>query len=183
MPALQSITIHTPEGAFHIIVDENDVARVSGFGALEDVAKRLPLVLQTVPITPVDSHPYQTVVAAYFDGDPTALGAIPRTQTGSDFQQKVWQAISEIPYGQTITYKQLAAAAGNPAAVRAAGTTCGLNRLILLVPCHRVLRSDGGIGNYLYGTVLKTNLLQREGAITQTPAWQPRREVVEMDNQ
>jgi methylated-DNA-[protein]-cysteine S-methyltransferase len=104
-------------------------------------------------------------VRAYYKGDAAALDAIPRSQDGSDFQKRVWQAIGAIPYGSTLSYKQLAASSGNPAAIRAAGTICGLNRLILLVPCHRILKSDGSIGSYLYGPAIKTSLLRHEKAI------------------
>ncbi len=138
---------------------------MSGFGSLSELAKRLPEELQGITITSAKNHPYEARVRAYFAGDKTALDAISRDQTGTEFQQRVWRAINSIPYGQTISYKQLAERSGNVAAVRAAGTICGLNRLILLIPCHRVLKSDGGIGNYLYGTEIKKSLLRREGVI------------------
>ena len=77
----------------------------------------------------------------------------------------IWDVISAVPYGKTISYKTLAKASGNPAAIRAAGTVCGLNRLILLIPCHRVLKSDGSIGSYLYGPKIKESLLRHEGAL------------------
>lgn len=164
-PTLRAVTTNTPEGAFHIIIDEGDVARASGFGGLDELAKRLPEALRGLAIAPAKHHPYEGHVQAYFAGDKTALDNISRDQTGTAFQQQVWRAISGIAYGQTISYKQLAERSGNPAATRAAGTICGLNRLILLIPCHRVLKSDGGIGNYLYGSGIKASLLQREGAL------------------
>ena len=159
---LRAITTDTPEGEFHVIIDETDVARASGFGDLDELAKRLPEGLRGLAIMPEKDHPYEAHVRAYFAGDKTALDDIPRDQMGTDFQQRVWRAISDIPYGQTISYKQLADASGNPAAIRAAGTICGLNRLILLIPCHRVLKSDGSSGNYLYGVPIKESLLWRE---------------------
>lgn len=162
---LRAVTINTPEGEFHMIIDEREMARASGFGDIKKLARRLPEELRSVAIVPVADHPYATQVRAYFTGDASALDAIPRDQTGTEFQRRVWRAISEIPYGQAISYKQLAERSGNVAAVRAAGTICGLNRLILLIPCHRVLKSDGGIGSYLYGSPMKTSLLQREGAM------------------
>lgn len=165
MSALRYSTTKTPDGDFHIIIDADDRARASGFGDIASLRKRLPEELRSVGLEQVQSHPYEQLVVAYYDGEMTALDKIPRMQTGSEFQQKVWNAMSEIPYGKTISYKQLAEKSGNPAAIRAAGTICGLNRLILLVPCHRVLKSDGTIGNYLYGSAIKESLLQREGAI------------------
>ena len=162
---LRAVTTNTPEGAFHIIIDEVDVARASGFGGLNELAKRLPEELQGIAITPEKDHPYEAYVRAYFAGDKTALANISCDQTGTEFQQRVWRVIGDIPYGQTISYKQLAESSGNAAAVRAAGTICGLNRLILLIPCHRVLKSDGSVGSYLYGTKIKESLLRHEGAL------------------
>lgn len=164
MNKLQTITMTTPDGVFHIVIDDKGVARASGFGDLQDLRKRLPAELRGTPVEPAHDHSYEAFVQAYYDGDTTALDAIPRAQNGSDFQKRVWRAISNIPYGKTISYKELASAAGNSGAVRAAGTACGLNRLILLVPCHRVLKSDGSIGNYLYGPKIKTSLLRSEQA-------------------
>lgn len=164
MNTLQLIATTTPDGDFHIIIDEKGVARASGFGEVDILARRLPEELQGIAISPTKDHPYEAHVRAYYQGDKNALDAIPRNQDGSDFQRKVWQAISQIPYGKTVSYKQLADASGNPAAIRAAGTICGLNKLILLVPCHRVLKSDGSIGSYLYGTKIKESLLRHEYA-------------------
>ena len=165
MDTLRYINCETPNGAFHIIVDSDDIARASGFGSLIDLQRRLPLEFHDASLESATSHPYESLVTAYYDGDQSALGKIPRHQEGSDFQEKVWQAIGAIPYGKTMSYKELAEASGNSAAIRAAGTICGLNKLILLVPCHRILKSDGSVGSYLYGPEIKTSLLRREHAI------------------
>lgn len=165
MNILRTITTPTPDGDFTIIVNNHNVAQASGFGNLTQLITRLPSESQPFPVEAADNHPYEALVRAYYEGDIAALDSIPRTQPGSDFQKKVWQAISSIPYGQTVSYKELALISGNPAAIRAAGTICGLNRLILLIPCHRILKSDGGIGNYLYGSVIKKSLLEREARL------------------
>lgn len=68
-------------------------------------------------------------------------------------------------FGNTLTYKQLAENINNLDAVRAVGTACGLNLLLLLVPCHRILSSDGGLGGYVYGLDIKQKLLELEGVI------------------
>lgn len=164
--SLKIITTDTPDGLFHIIIDQDDVARASGFGEASHLATRLPEELRFLEIETAQTHPYQALVTAYYNGDTAALDKIPRSQTGTDFQKNVWRAISKIEYGKTLSYKQLANESGNPSAIRAAGTICGLNRLILLIPCHRVLKSDGGIGSYLYGPVIKESLLRHEGAIS-----------------
>ena len=158
------VTAQTPDGDLHLIIDDHEVVRASGFGSVQELQKRLPAKLRADDMSRLAIHPYQKLVQAYYDGDRTALDHIPRQQDGSHFQQKAWSAISSVPYGKTISYKELAIAADNPGAVRAVGTACGQNRLILLVPCHRVLKSDGSIGNYLYGPRLKAALLSREQA-------------------
>jgi AraC family transcriptional regulator, regulatory protein of adaptative response / methylated-DNA-[protein]-cysteine methyltransferase len=96
--------------------------------------------------------------------DPARQANLPVDVAGTAFQQAVWQALRDIPAGETRTYSQVAAAVGRPAAVRAAGTACGDNSLAILIPCHRVLRTDGSLGGYAYGLDRKEKLLAREGA-------------------
>lgn len=81
------------------------------------------------------------------------------------FRREVLRATAQIPYGQTASYRRVATQAGRPAAVRAAGTALATNPLAILVPCHRVLRSDGALGAYRGGTEVKAQLLGLEGAI------------------
>ena len=104
-------------------------------------------------------------VADYFDGDIDAFDRLQVRQPGSAFSQKAWRAMRKIPSGKIITYSQLAAKAGSPAAVRAAGTACGRNAIAPIIPCHRIIRSDGSLGNYGYGVSKKSWLLRHEGAI------------------
>lgn len=82
---------------------------------------------------------------------------------GTDFQRRVWQAIARIPAGKVISYAELARRAGRPRAVRAAAQACGANPVPLLVPCHRVVSSDGRLGGFGGGLPLKRKLLAREG--------------------
>lgn len=81
---------------------------------------------------------------------------------GTPFQEACWQALRVIPRGQIRNYAQLAASVGKPGAVRAAGSANGANPVALLVPCHRVIRSDGTLGGYAYGLDIKRALLERE---------------------
>jgi methylated-DNA-[protein]-cysteine S-methyltransferase len=164
MSTLRIITTSTPDGDFYMIADDDDVVRASGFGDVDSLAARLPEALRGIPLQAAKAHPYQQLVQAYYGGDKQALDRIVRHQDGSDFQEKVWEAISSVGYGSTVSYKELADRSGAPAAIRAAGTICGRNRLILLVPCHRILKSDGSVGSYLYGPAIKMQLLQREKA-------------------
>jgi AraC family transcriptional regulator of adaptative response/methylated-DNA-[protein]-cysteine methyltransferase len=94
--------------------------------------------------------------------DPSRAADLPVDVAGTAFQQAVWAALRAIPAGETRTYSQVAAAVGRPAAVRAAGTACGDNSLAILIPCHRVLRTDGSLGGYAYGLERKERLLEKE---------------------
>jgi AraC family transcriptional regulator of adaptative response/methylated-DNA-[protein]-cysteine methyltransferase len=88
---------------------------------------------------------------------------LPLDIRGTAFQQQVWQALQKIPYGETRTYQEIARAIGKPKAVRAVGGACGANPVALIVPCHRVLKSDGGLGGYAWGSDRKETLLKQEG--------------------
>jgi len=88
---------------------------------------------------------------------------LPLDVQGTAFQEAVWQALRQIPAGETRTYSELAAIAGNPRAVRAAGTACGANHVSIVIPCHRAQRSDGSMGGYAYGIDRKIALRRREG--------------------
>ena len=80
----------------------------------------------------------------------------------SSFQQKVWRSCSQIPFGETSTYSKIAKDINNPKAQRAVGSALGANPIPLLIPCHRVVRNDGSVGEYAYGSRLKELLLKRE---------------------
>ncbi|HEX7850565.1 MAG TPA: bifunctional DNA-binding transcriptional regulator/O6-methylguanine-DNA methyltransferase Ada [Sphingomonas sp.] len=88
---------------------------------------------------------------------------LPIDVQGTAFQEAVWQALRDIPAGETRSYGELAAIAGSPKAVRAVGSACGANHVAVVIPCHRVLRSDGSMGGYAYGVERKVVLLDREG--------------------
>ncbi len=97
--------------------------------------------------------------------DPAHMAALPLDVAGTAFQQAVWQQLMAIPPGETRSYAQIAAAVGKPDAVRATGSANGANNVAVLIPCHRVIRSDGSLGGYAYGLERKRILLEREGAI------------------
>jgi methylated-DNA-[protein]-cysteine S-methyltransferase len=87
------------------------------------------------------------------------------TLTPPGFRGRALHAVARIPYGKVKTYSEIAKAAGNPRAFRAAGTACGHNPIPLIVPCHRVVQSGGGVGQYGGGPEMKRALLDLEGAI------------------
>ena len=100
-------------------------------------------------------------VLGFLSGDAT-LTKLPLDILGTVFQQRVWAELRQIPRGETRTYKDIAAAIGAPKAVRAVGSACGANPVALVIPCHRALRTDGGLGGYAWGVKRKSALLQLE---------------------
>jgi len=105
----------------------------------------------------------------YFAGVPVSFDKVPLDVGGTAFQQTVWRALSQIPYGQTWTYKQLADTIGKPLAIRAVGAANGRNPLPIVLPCHRLLGSNGNLTGYRGGLQLKQEILALEG-ITETKA-------------
>jgi methylated-DNA-[protein]-cysteine S-methyltransferase len=105
----------------------------------------------------------KSALDSYFTGRSLNLSRFVSSQvTGTSFQKKVWEAISDIPYGETRTYKELAKIIGSENASRAFGTACGKNPVALFVPCHRVIRTSGEDFNYSWGKERKKWLLTHE---------------------
>ena len=92
----------------------------------------------------------------------TSLGKLPIDIRGTVFQRRVWDELRRIPRGETRTYSEIARAIGAPDAVRAVGSACGANPVALVVPCHRAVRTDGGLGGYAWGLARKKRLLALE---------------------
>jgi O-6-methylguanine DNA methyltransferase len=129
--------------------------------------------------TAVASHPEKTVIPRetlqkwqdqvaqalenYFAGKPTDFASLPLDLRGTPFQLRVWEELRKIPWGATISYKELAARVGNPKALRAVGQANGANPLPLIIPCHRVIAADGSLGGYSSGLERKRRLLRHEG--------------------
>jgi len=121
-----------------------------------------------LPAMPGDSPIFgrlRVELAEYFAGTRRSFD-IPLAYPGSDFQRRVWEGLLRIPYGETRSYSELAVELGlGPGAGRAVGHANGLNRLAVLVPCHRVIAADGGLGGYGGGLWRKLRLLERENAV------------------
>ncbi len=100
-------------------------------------------------------------VLSFMDGE-TSLARVPLDIRGTVFQRRVWEELRRIPRGETRTYQDIARAIGFPAAVRAVGSACGANPVALVVPCHRAVRTDGGLGGYAWGLARKKKLLSLE---------------------
>lgn len=97
---------------------------------------------------------------------PLAL-SMPLNAIGTAFQQQVWEELQQVNNGQTISYGELASRIGKPKATRAVASACAANPLAIVVPCHRVLRSDGDISGYRWGVARKRELLRREAAFAE----------------
>ncbi len=119
-----------------------------------------------LPLFPGESPLFERLrgqLAEYFAGRRRRFD-LPLDFRGTEFQKRVWEALLRIPYGQTRGYAELAAELGRPGAARAVGHANGLNRIAILVPCHRVVNADGGLGGYGGGLWRKLRLLETERA-------------------
>ncbi|MEU1625994.1 methylated-DNA--[protein]-cysteine S-methyltransferase [Streptomyces sp. NPDC020096] len=101
---------------------------------------------------------------AYFAGELRDFD-LPIAPRGTEFRERVWAALDTVPYGSTVTYRELSALAGSPGAVRAIGGAVGANPLLIIRPCHRVIGSDGTLTGYAGGLDRKRALLALEGAL------------------
>lgn len=114
-----------------------------------------------------DEHPLLSKTAQWFHEYEKGLRPqlkLPLAGLGTLWQRQVWQALLQIPYGETVSYGELARQLGQPRASRAVGQAVGRNPWLILVPCHRVIRGDGSLGGYREGIVMKRQLLVHEGA-------------------
>ena len=110
------------------------------------------------------THPVVQAIRAYADGAIEAIDGVPVRQTAPPFRRDIQAALRRIPAGTVLNYAELAAEAGRPTAVRAAGSGCATNLVALVIPCHRVVRTGGSLGGYAYGLAVKEALLRHEGA-------------------
>lgn len=115
----------------------------------------------------------QTQLSAYFAGQRQAFELALDLSAGTDFQQSVWRALLQIPFGATLSYGALSAGIGKPAAVRAVAGAVARNPLSIIVPCHRVLGAGASLTGYAGGLPRKTALLQLEGASFKPEPTQP----------
>lgn len=153
-------TIPTADGPFTLLTDDRGRVLASGWSA--DPAA----ILGRIALAPADVREGETdaasAVDAYYAGDLTAIDTVAVAQTGTALQLEGWAALRRIAAGDPLTYAEFAAALGRPAAVRAAASICARNAPALFVPCHRVLRTGGGLGGFAWGLDVKRALLARE---------------------
>ncbi len=118
----------------------------------------------TLQVATTQTQRAATQLAAYFAGQQHAFDLPIVWPTATPLQQAVWQALLQVPYGATVDYTALAQQAGYPDAVRAVASAVGKNPLLIVVPCHRVVRKDGQLGGYRGGLAMKQALLELEQA-------------------
>lgn len=105
---------------------------------------------------------FKKELVSFFDGTSASFNQEKKFLVGTYFEKKVWVALKEIPFGETRTYKWVAEKVGNPSATRAVGRALSKNPIPIVVPCHRVIESDGSIGGYSSGADIKRRLLDME---------------------
>ena len=161
--------LETPIGVALIATDDQGRLRVFDW---EDCALRMRRGLDRIyresgGVRLDERHgaawPVRDRLKAFFAGDLAAIDSIPVESAGTPFQRKCWAVLRKIPAGKTWTYTEVAARAGRPAAVRAAGAANGLNPISVVVPCHRVIGADGSLTGYGGGMHRKLWLLRHEG--------------------
>ena len=155
MPLLVT-SLKTPIGTLNLLADDQiligaNLSNIAAFKVSQEIK-----VVKSIPVI-------SELIDGYFDGDLTAINAIKVRQAGASFSQESWKAMRNVKAGTVISYADLADKAGSPAAVRAAGSACANNAIMLVVPCHRIVKTGGALGNYAYGVDKKQWLLSHEG--------------------
>jgi methylated-DNA-[protein]-cysteine S-methyltransferase len=144
----------------------DEMLLASGFSSFAKLQAQLENIDKERRTTTVKRIPIVSdLLNDYFDGDLKALDGISVRQPGERFSQSAWKAMRKISPGKTISYADLAKKSGSPDAIRAAGSACARNLIALVVPCHRIVKSGGALGNYAYGLGAKEWLLRHEGAL------------------
>jgi methylated-DNA-[protein]-cysteine S-methyltransferase len=156
--------IATPIGTALVVTDDAGTLRAFNWTDYEEqmsawIARRYPKARRQE-----GEGPLRAEFEAYFAGETDAFETIAWEGAGTDFQRQVWSALCTIPAGETLSYARLAERIGRPTAVRAVGLANGSNPVALVVPCHRVIGSDGSLTGYGGGLHRKRWLLEHEGA-------------------
>ena len=161
--ALLSSTFDSPIGGINLISD-GAILLAANLSSMKAAKESLHSDYANFKIESVKKIPViSELLRDYFDGDISAINGIKVSQPGASFSQNAWKAMRKVK--GTISYSELAQRAGSPAAVRAAGSACAKNAIVLVVPCHRIVKTGGNLGNYAYGLKKKEWLLRHEGAL------------------
>ena len=157
--------VKTPIGNLSLI-SRDHILLAAGFQSHEKLIAGLSKADQASDSKKVSSIPViSELLSEYFDGDLHAIDGIAVDQPGEKFSQLAWKGMRRVMPGIVISYADLARKAGSPDAVRAAGSACARNLIAVVVPCHRIVKTGGALGNYAYGLKYKEWLLRHEGAL------------------
>ena len=157
-------TYSTPAGLAHAVITPEDGA-IRLFGWLDsatNIARLAPTLRERGIESGNGPHEIRDAVARYGDGDLDALNSLAVAQPGGEFFTASWEAMRRVRPAHPAPYTTLATEAGRPAAVRAAASACARNLVALVVPCHRIVRTDGGLGGFFYGLEIKRTLQAHE---------------------
>jgi methylated-DNA-[protein]-cysteine S-methyltransferase len=158
-------SLDTPVGTLNLIADEQ-LLLAANLSNLKALKESLDSRYESREIKKVKKIPViSDLISDYFDGDISALNAIKVSQPGASFSQEAWKAMKKVRPGSVISYSDLADRAGSAKAIRAAGSACAKNAIVIVVPCHRIVKTGGALGNYAYGLGKKEWLLRHEGAL------------------
>jgi methylated-DNA-[protein]-cysteine S-methyltransferase len=155
-------TFPTPVGDFSVALDGGGAVIATAFGGLAELRERFSA--DEVVHDPVRLAAVRNEITEYFSGARQRF-TLKLAGSGTPFQQNVWAELQRIPFGQTRSYGELAAALEKPGAARAIGRANATNPICLIVPCHRVIGGDGSLTGYAFGEDVKHKLLAHETAI------------------
>jgi AraC family transcriptional regulator, regulatory protein of adaptative response / methylated-DNA-[protein]-cysteine methyltransferase len=157
----------TPLGACFIATTERGVCALEFIGSSRGRAGSLARLRKNWPAARLVSDPRATASVAkrVFRRKTSVAKPLPVLVRGTNFQVRVWRALLSVPAGRTVSYSELARMSGYPRAVRAVGSAMGANRIAYLIPCHRVVRSDGQLGQYAWGTARKAAALAFDASL------------------
>ena len=167
LPKSSYSVIQSPFGEITMLTVAGDTTSVigCGFGPTDTLISRVLATRDLQEVKPGKAPKDVTnLLELWIAGDLGALNKISVQQFGTKFRQECWKAMRSIKPGQAISYAKLADKTSSKSAVRAAATACASNLIAPIVPCHRVIKSDGTIGGYGYGVALKEQLLAHENA-------------------
>ena len=151
----------SPLGTVLVAATEKGVCSVKLGADADSLARLLAEEFSEAEVKERPMPDVKKAILEFISGEAN-LARVPLDIRGTVFQRRVWEELRRIPRGETRTYSDIARAIGAPAAVRAVGSACGANPVCLVVPCHRAVRTDGGLGGYAWGLARKKKLLRLE---------------------
>ena len=149
---METAHIKTPLGTLELKGDASGLAAAHFFESEFPTSETIPSELQAVIAQLIE----------YFEGRRTRFD-LKLAPNGTEFQKKVWNQLQDIPFGKTVSYQQMANQLGDPKVIRAAASANGKNPIAIIIPCHRVIGSDGSLTGYAGGLHRKKWLLEHEG--------------------